>query len=188
MRFFAVALMAASLALGLAQPAGAQSGAAACSIQVTFGTATCYAPAQVAQAERQVPFAVRPSAAVARTMHMSLSQVMVWTTPAPQSRKSITYIYGVLVPGGDYGRTPAQPKSIVIREDRGRANLQAQYLQRFHGVAMEVSQAALNHPYRTYGPWYLNANFPQRNLTLSITANLDQATLKQLAYRILQAG
>jgi hypothetical protein len=155
-----------------------------CSVQYIYGYATCYVPRDVAKAERQVPFARRPSAVVYRILHLRLAQVGVWTNP-PDLR--IEYIFGTLVPGGDYGRAPAQPKSVVVREDRGRAIIRpSKYLQRVDGMAMEISPAALNHPYRTYGPWALSANFPHRNVTLSIIANISQTSLKRLALGILR--
>jgi hypothetical protein len=156
----------------------------ACSVQYIYGHATCYAPAEVATAERQVPFAVRPSAMVHRTIHLRLAQVGVWRNP-PVLR--IEYIFGTLVPGGDYGRVSAQPRSVVVREDRGRTVIRpSKYVQRVSGMTMEISPAALDHPYRWYGPWFLTANFPHRNVTLSIIANTDQATLKRLALSILR--
>jgi hypothetical protein len=162
-----------------------------CSVQYIYGYATCYVPRDVAKAERQVAFARRPSAVVYRILHLRLAQVGVRLaqvgdgTNPPDLR--IEYIFGTLVPGGDYGRAPAQPKSVVVREDRGRAIIRpSKYLQRVDGMAMEISPAALNHPYRTYGPWFLSANFPHRNVTLSIIANISQTSLKRLALGILR--
>jgi hypothetical protein len=156
----------------------------ACSVQYIYGNATCYAPRDVAKAERQARFAVRPSDVVYRILHLRLAQVGVWNNP-PDLR--IEYIFGTLVPGGDYGRAPAQPKLVVVREDRGRTIIRpSKYLQRVDGMAMEISPAALDHPYRAYGPWALSANFPHRNVTLSIVANINQTTLKRLALGILR--
>lgn len=36
-----------------------------------------------------------------------------------------------------------------------------------------------------YGPWYLRANVPRQNVSLSIVANSDQGALRTLAYVIL---
>ncbi len=168
-------------------PAFAQSaapGPVACSVQYINGHANCYAPRDVATVEQQVQFAVRPSAGAYHILHLRLAQVGIWKNP-PGLR--IEYIFGSLVPGGDYGRAPAQPKSAVVREDRGRTIIRpSKYVQRVGGMVMEVSPAVLDHPYRAYGPWFLSANFPHRNVTLRIIANINQSTLKRLALSILR--
>jgi hypothetical protein len=68
------------------------------------------------------------------------------------------------------------------------ARFQTQYAQQACGTRMEISPAALDHPYRPYGPWYLIANFQHLNLSLGIVANMDQTTLKRLACAIRRAG
>lgn len=59
----------------------------------------------------------------------------------------LEYTFGKLVPGGDYGRAPAEPKAVVVREDRGRTVIRpSKYVQQVGGIRMEISPAALNHP------------------------------------------
>lgn len=99
-------------------------------------------------------------------MQLRLTQVGVWINP-PVLR--IEYIFGQLVPGGGHGRAPGEPKSMVVREDGGRTVIRpSKYVQQVGGIRMEISPAALNHPYRSYGPWVLTANFLHRDVTLSI--------------------
>lgn len=199
MRILIAALMAVSVSAGIVQSAGTQPAVAAqhpaCAIQYTGGArATCYYPTQVAQAERQAPFGIRPSTAARQVMNLGLAQVIVTQTcdncaSNGWQTSGIEYLYGALPRGGDYGRVQAQPKSVLIMEGLGRSrNFPAKYVQHFRGMTMEISQAVMDHPYRWYGPWYLNANFPHRNLSLAIVANTDQGTLKRLAYTILRAG
>ncbi|HEX6510200.1 MAG TPA: hypothetical protein VF221_21425 [Chloroflexota bacterium] len=150
----------------------------------------CYSPGGVAEAERLAPFAVRPTTAIASIMGIGLSQVTVNETCQDCANgklhlDGIEYLYGKLT--GDYGRTPPYPKSVRVAESVGRStNFSPKYVQHYRGVTMEISQAALNHPYRWYGPWALSTNFVHHNMTLLIVANTSQNTLKQLAYRIAQ--
>lgn len=187
-RLLTIILLSAGIFIGAVHVTTAQAESArapGCSIQFIYGHEMCYAPANVDQAERQVPFAVRPSSVMKERLHLSLAQVIVWIDP--QGSKQIRYIYGALIPGGDYGRSHAQPKAVVVGEARGRVQPQPVLTRLYRGVSMTLSQAAV-HPFRWYGPWYLQANFPHRQVTLSITANVERRTLMDLAWHILADG
>lgn len=190
-------LLIAGFLMGIAAagalPVHAQSAPShrvSCVIPWVVGKHLCYDPAGVAVAERQAPFAVRPSAAVAATMHVSLSQVGIneacqYCANGKLHVTEIEYLYGKLT--GDYGRTPPNPKSVRLIEGVGRStHFEVRYVQQYRGMTMEISQAALDHPYRWYGPWVVSTNFVHHDLTLMIVANADQRTLEQLAYRIAQ--
>jgi hypothetical protein len=170
--------------------AGAPSGAhnPACSIEFVVGRATCYAPAQVANAEAQAPYAVRPSPAVAQVLGLHLSQVIAYrTNPTSHRASQLYYIYGAL--RSDYGRAPAFPQSVVVTVAPGRAvQMQTRYLRSACGTEFEVSQAALNHPYRPWGPWYLRGTFAGGTKQFTITANVRQPRLLELACAIRRLG
>ena len=46
----------------------------------------------------------------------------------------------------------------------------------------------MDHPYRSYGPWYLIGNFAHRHASFTITANIPQGSLIQLATVLRQQG
>jgi hypothetical protein len=49
------------------------------------------------------------------------------------------------------------------------------------GARFEISQAALDHPYYPWGPWYVVGNFAHHNGSFTITANIPQQKLLDLA-------
>jgi hypothetical protein len=67
MRFLITSGLAAMLAIGVIGPGRVQAagshaaaGTASCAIQYINGSESCYAPAQVVQAEQRAPIVVRP--------------------------------------------------------------------------------------------------------------------------------
>jgi hypothetical protein len=197
MRTFITTIVAAAiLAIGVAGPgrvqaagAPAAAGTAPCAIHYIIGSQTCYAPAQQAQAERRAPIAIRPTAAVASLLRLSLAQVVSYQPPPGDSRNnaSISYLYGVL--RSDYGRAPGNPRSMMITEyARSYTTFVPKYTRTVGGARFEISQAALDHPYRSYGPWYLVGNFAHHHASFTITANIPQGSLIQLATMLRQQG
>ena len=194
MKKFAAAtvLALASFAAVLPISAWAEGSSAAqrptCSIQYIVGRSACYAPSQVATAEARAPFAVRPSPAVGRVLGLHLSQVIVyWDNPNAKTPTHLDYIYGAL--RHDYGRAPALPESVVVTVSPGHAQgMERRYLHSACGTTFEVSQAALNHPYRSWGPWYLRGSFGRGTKQFAITANVQQSRLLQLACAVRRLG
>jgi hypothetical protein len=187
--FITTAFATTILAIGVAGPGHVQAaGTAPCAIQYINGSQTCYAPAQLVQAERRAPVAIRPSAAVARILRLDLAQVIDYQPyGGSRSNASISYLYGVL--RSDYGRAPGNPTSMVISEYAKRyTTFVPKYTRIVGGARFELSQAALDHPYRSYGPWYLVGNFAHRNASFTITANVPQGRLMQLASTLRQEG
>ena len=164
------------------------AGAAPCAIHYINGSQTCYAPAQLKQAERRAPIAIPPSAAVARILRLDLAQVITYQPyGGSRSHASISYLYGVL--RSDYGRAPCNPTSMIISEYAKRYTTFVPKYTRIVGSArFELSQAALDHPYRSYGPWYLVGNFAHHNASFTITANVPQGRLIQLATALRRQG
>jgi hypothetical protein len=62
------------------------------------------------------------------------------------------------------------------------------YIHLACGAHFEVSQAALNHAYRPWGPWYLRGNFAHSTRQFTVTANVRQPRLIELACAIRQLG
>jgi hypothetical protein len=193
-KLFAASLLTLGLFTGIL-PSAAQAGSAqarahnaACSIEFIVGRAACYAPTQVAKAEAQAPFAIRPSSAVVQVLGLQLSQVIVYRTdPNSRTPSQLYYLYGAL--RHDYGRAPALPQSVVVTVAPGRAQrMEERYTYQACGARFEISQAALNHPYRPWGPWYLRGNFAHGARQFTITANVRQPRLTQLACAIHQLG
>jgi hypothetical protein len=124
---------------------------------------------------------------VARVLRLSLVQVIVWRSGGTANQPSIDYLYGVL--RHDYGRAPGEPVSLRLTESPGRyTHWQARYTRYVQGVPFEISQAALDHPYRSYGPWYLIGNFAHHDASFAITANEPQDRLLKLALALHRAG
>jgi len=197
MRIFITTIIAAAiLVIGVASPGRVQAagshaaGTATCAIHYIIGSQTCYAPAQELQAEQRAPIAVRPSAAVARLLRLSLAQVISYQPPPGSGSRipaSISYLYGVL--RSDYGRARANPRSMIITEyNQSYTKFVPKYTRMVGGARFEISQAAMDHPYRSYGPWYLIGNFAHRHASFTITANIPQGSLIQLATVLRQQG
>lgn len=167
-----------------------------CSLRLVAGQAKCFAPARAGAALRLVSHAVNPSQAVYQATHLTLHQVIVISAPTTISRgkgkvpklgpmlgRSIQFRYGTLK--GNTLAPGSTPKYMVINEVVARI---PRFVGRYYQNGLEISPAILRRNQPAYGPWYVRANFPHDTLSLSIAANFDQATLKQLAHRILQAG
>lgn len=187
----ATALLAVSLiGPGRVQAAGSHTatGPVTCAIRFINGAQHCYAPGQVLQAEQRAPFAVRPNMAVARLLRLNLAQVIYYRSYAGIPRvTSISYLYGVL--RSDYGRAPGNPRSLLISEYPTRyTTFVPKYTRTVGGARFEISQAALNHPYRPWGPWYLVGNFAHRNASFALTANIPQGGLIELASLLRRQG
>lgn len=186
--FITTAVAAALLAIGVAgggqvQAAGrhAVDGRAPCAIHYINGSQTCYTPAQLIQAEQRALIAVRPSTAVARLLRLPLAQIINYRPyGGSRSNASISYLYGVL--RSDYGRAPGNPRSMVITEyTESYTTFVPKYTRIVGGARFEISQAALDHPYHPWGPWYVVGNFAHHTGSFTITANIPQGKLLELA-------
>jgi len=140
----------------------------------------------------EVPWAVSRDTAVRLTFGIPLARVGVThlPTPAPNGPRSVSrtdYFYGPI--RRDYGRQDPSPIALWIQEGTGRANTSRFQHRLTHPVCGQkagILQAALNHPYRPYGPWYLVVNFPHGNRSLGIVGNTGKQRLETLACRIIQ--
>ena len=193
-RIFAPPLLAVAL-LGSALPATIQAAGThapvhspACSIDFIVGRAACYAPSQVAAAEAQAPFAIRPSPAIKQILGIHLSQVIVYrSNPSARTPSDVYYLYGAL--RSDYGRSPELPYSVMVDVSPGFANgKQQRYIHHACGARIEISPAALDHAYRPWGPWYVRASFAHSARQFAMAANVRQPRLTQLACAIRRLG
>jgi hypothetical protein len=195
LRLLLTTLLAAMLAIGLTGPGRVQAAGshapastAPCAIHYINGSQICYAPAQLIQAERQAPIAIRPSAAVTRLLRLTLAQIINYQPySGTRSRSSISYLYGAL--RSDYGRAPGNPRSMIITEYPTRYTTFVPRYTRIVGSArFEISQAALDHPYHPWGPWYVVGNFAHHIGSFTITANVPQGKLLELAGTLRRQG
>jgi hypothetical protein len=77
---------------------------------------------------------------------------------------------------------------IITEYPQSYTKFVSKYTRTVGGARFEISQAALGHPYRSYGPWYLIGNFAHRHASFTITANIPQGSLVQLATVLRQQG
>jgi hypothetical protein len=158
-----------------------------CSIPNPTGQERCYLPSQVARADQLFPHSVDPSQAVYRATQLGLARVVVTGNPPAKHQAfqpiAIQYIYGTM--NSRSIRPIGSPKFVVVWEYPGKA---PRFVQKYYRNGLEITPAIRQNRQPAFGPWFVRANFPHRNLYLVIAANYNQGILTGLANAILRAG
>jgi hypothetical protein len=164
---FAIALAFTVLYLvGSSLPVSAAAGASLCGLGfVRLATARCFAPREVAAAEKRMPVTpVRPPDAMWRKARLRLTQVAVRSYPS-----EIDYLHG-RIPENLRG-LPAfvlsPPFYVLVKEIVG-------------------SNPALRKKVVHMGYWEFDARFHCRNLTLEIASNTSGALVRWVGNAILR--
>jgi len=150
-----------------------------------MGNVTCYAPTQVAQAERLLlrpP--LRPVAAVWHVAHLPLDQVDAMqpispTTGARGPVVALDYLFGPSTPAALYSTDPppSHPAFVVVHEAIGHvADVGDVQLDRGSYGGSDGSG---------YDAWELTANVPGRPLYVHITSNQGAALLIRIAAAVV---
>ncbi len=188
----AISAPGASGAVPAARAAHGKRTSSACAplIHVGGGHETCYLPARIGEAEAQLVVPpVNPSPAIRALTGLSLDQIVRYrlTTP-PGAPGSLLYIYGTLPPIGDrafFGSAPFPPP---------RAHPRYMIVEEAPGVEPALHGLFLGRPIQfgpdgktptSYGAWHLYANFPHRDLQLTIVSDATRALTRRVGRAII---
>lgn len=150
-----------ALGFGSTVPAAGASGTTSlCSVAPSWTSNKCFGPARAWVAEARMPISpVRPSRAVVRRTHLTLSRVMLIGVARPSG---IEYLFG-WIPRDLHGLPSLQlstPRYMLVTEIVGH-------------------NAALTGRVVYTGTWAFAANFRCRRLTLTVESNISAIAVRK---------